>query len=74
MYVSFCDNQSAIYLVRNFNFYARSKHIDVRYHWINDTLNDKLLKLEKVHTDHNGSDMLMKILPKKKLEDLLFNC
>ncbi|KAB5521854.1 hypothetical protein DKX38_026173 [Salix brachista] len=45
-----------------------SKHIDVRYHWIRDTLNDKLLTLEKIHTDDNGSDMLTKALTREKLE------
>ncbi|TXG74154.1 hypothetical protein EZV62_002733 [Acer yangbiense] len=46
----------------------RSKHIDVRYHWIRDAINDKLFELEKIHTDHNGSDMLTKALPREKLE------
>ncbi|TXG46350.1 hypothetical protein EZV62_028150 [Acer yangbiense] len=46
----------------------KSKHIDVRYHWIRDAINDKLFELEKIHTDHNGSDMLTKALPREKLE------
>ena len=29
---------------------------------------EKLVALEKVHTDQNGSDMLTKILPKSKIE------
>ena len=33
-----------------------------------DTLNDNLFELEKIHTDHNGSDMLTKSLPREKLE------
>ena len=67
-YVVFCDNQSAIHLGKNPTFHARSKHIDVRYHWLRDALNDNLFELEKIHTDHNGSDMLTKVLPKEKLE------
>lgn len=47
---------------------SRSKHIDVRYHWIQDILEKKLLKLENIHTDDNGSDMMTKTLPKWKLE------
>jgi hypothetical protein len=31
-YVLFCDNQSAIHLSKNINFYSRSKHIEVRYY------------------------------------------
>ena len=64
----YCDNQSAIHLGKNSTFHARSKHIDVRYHWIRDVLNSKLLELEKIHTDDNGADMLTKPLPREKLE------
>ena len=67
-YVMLCDNQSAIHLGKNSTFHARSKHIDVRYHWLRDALNDNLFELEKIHTDHNGSDMLTKTLPREKLE------
>ena len=67
-YVLFCDNQSAIHLSKNSSFHSRSKHIDVRYHWILDALDSKLMELEKIHTDDNGSDMLTKVLPRGKFE------
>ena len=67
-YVAYCDNQSVIHLSKNSTFHARSKHIDVRYHWMRNALNDNLFELEKIHTDHYGSDMLTKSLPKEKLE------
>ncbi|KAJ4716959.1 Retrovirus-related Pol polyprotein from transposon TNT 1-94 [Melia azedarach] len=67
-YVVFCDNQSAIHLSKNSSFHAKSKHIDVRYHWLRDALNDNMFELEKIHTDHNASDMLTKTLPREKLE------
>ncbi|RVW61571.1 Retrovirus-related Pol polyprotein from transposon TNT 1-94 [Vitis vinifera] len=67
-YVVYCDNQSVIHLSKNSTFHARSKHIDVRYHWMRDVLNDNLFELEKIHTDHNGSDMLTKSLLREKLE------
>jgi hypothetical protein len=67
-YVLFCDNHSTIHLAKNSSFHLRSKDIDVRYHWIRDTLNDKLLTLEKIHTDDNGLDMLTKALTREKLE------
>ena len=67
-YVLFCDNQSSIHLAKNSTFHSRSKHIDVRYHWIRDTLNNKLLELEKIHTDENGSDMLTKAVSREKLQ------
>ena len=67
-YVMLCDNQSAIHLAKNSTFHARSKHIDVRYHQLRDALNDNFFELEKIHTDHNGSDMLTKTLLREKLE------
>ena len=67
-YVVYSDSQSAIHLSKNSTFHSRSKHIDVRYHWIRDVLETKQLHLEKVHTSENGSDMMTKALPKEKLE------
>ncbi|KAL6335550.1 hypothetical protein AAG906_030679 [Vitis piasezkii] len=46
----------------------RSKHIDVRYHWIRDALEMKLFCLEKIHIDENGSDMMTKPIPIEKLQ------
>ena len=59
--------KSAIYLGKNSSYHSRTKHIDVRYHWIRDVVSSKLLKLEKIHTDDNRSDMMTKILPSEKL-------
>ncbi|RVX00702.1 Retrovirus-related Pol polyprotein from transposon TNT 1-94 [Vitis vinifera] len=47
-YVVYCDNQNAIHLSKNSSYHARSKHIDVRYHWMRDALNNNLvLKLRR---------------------------
>ena len=64
----YCDSQSAIHLSKNSTFHSKSKHIDVRYHWIRDVLEAKELYLEKIHTSENGSDMFTKALCKEKLE------
>lgn len=57
-----------IHLSKNSTYHSRSKHIDVRYHWIRDVLESKLLKVEKVHNNENGADMMTKPLPKEKIE------
>ena len=51
---------SAIMLFKNPIFYAKTKHIKVKYHFIRDMLEDKLLKLVKVHIDDNFVDPLTK--------------
>jgi len=68
-YVLHCDNQSAIHLTKNPTFHSRTKHIDYRYHWILNALEDGELQLEKVHTNDNWSDMLTKTISDKKLTD-----
>lgn len=63
-----CDNQSTIDLSKNAMYHARTKHIDVRYHWLRDVIEEKHMKLVKVHTNKNGADMLTKIVPVSKIE------
>ena len=67
-YVLRCDSQNAIHLAKNSTFHSHSKHIDVRYHWIQEVLENKLLQLEKVNTDDNWSDTIAKVLPTKKFK------
>ena len=65
-YVLNCDSQSAIQLGKNSTFHGKSKHIDVRYHWIRNILGCNLIEFNKIHTDDNASDMMTKSLPKSK--------
>ena len=55
-----CDSQSAIMLAKNPVFHAMTKHIDVKYQFIWDVLEDKHMELVKVHTDDNPADLLTK--------------
>jgi len=67
-YLLFCDSQSVIHLGKNSTFPSRSKHIDVRYHWIRDALKARLLELAKVHINDNCADMMTKTLLRSKFE------
>ena len=42
----FCDNSSAIVLSKNHAFHKRTKHIDTRYHFIRELVNNKEICLE----------------------------
>ena len=62
----YCDSHSAILLAKNLVFHAKAKHIDVKYHFIKDMLEDKLMKLAKVCIDENPIDLMTKGLPPKR--------
>ena len=57
-----CDSQSAIQLARNPVFHAKTKHIDVKHHFIREVIEHKMLQLVKIHTDENPADLLTKSL------------
>ena len=61
-----CEIQSAIQLARDPVFHAKTKHIDVKYHFIREVIEDKLVQLVKIHIDDNPMDLLMKILRSKR--------
>ena len=54
------DNQGAIALVKNPVKHTRSKHIDIRYHFIRDCYNENKVTLEYVPTNMNISDLFTK--------------
>ena len=58
-----CDNQSAIAIATNGNFHARTKHIDIRYHFIRFVIKNGSLKLVYCPTDDMTADSLTKALP-----------
>jgi len=58
-----CDSMSAIYLAKNQVYHARTKHIDVKYHFVRDVLEDGDIEVKKIHTKDNPADMLTKVVP-----------
>ena len=58
----YSDSQSAIHLAKNSAFHSRTKHIQLKYHFIRSVLEDGQLKLEKIHTSQNPADMLTKVV------------
>jgi len=57
-----CDSMSAIYLAKNQVYHGRMKHIDVKYHFVRDVLEDGDIKVKKVHTKDNPADILTKVV------------
>ena len=46
----YCDSQSAIHLMKNPTLHERSKHIDVKYHFIREVIKQGIVKVEKIPT------------------------
>lgn len=60
----FCDNQSAIALSENLVFHKRSKHIDIKFHFTRELVENKKVVVKYIKTDLMIADILTKSLPK----------
>ena len=69
--VVFCDSQSAIHLTKNSRYHNKTKHIDVKYHFIRDTVVVGKVVVKKIHTSENPVDMFTKPLPNAKFQHCL---
>lgn len=58
----FCDNSSTIQLARNPVFHAKSKHIEVRFHFLRNLENDGVIHLVHCSTHDQIADVLNKPL------------
>lgn len=61
-----CDSQSALHLIKHQVYHERSKHIDVKYHFVRDIIDKGLVKVVKIGTEEHPADMLTKALPTAK--------
>ena len=61
---------SALKLIKNSEFHQRSKHIDVRYHFIRDLYNKGEIDVTYVKSGEQLADILTKALPKPRFEYL----
>jgi hypothetical protein len=61
--VVFCDSQSAIHLTKNQMYHERTKHIDVRYHFLREVVTQGGITAKKIGTTKNPADMLTKPVP-----------
>jgi hypothetical protein len=61
-----CDNQSCIKLFENPVFHDKSKHIEIRYHFITDWVQRGAVQLQCISTDEQVANILTKALPRGK--------
>ncbi|GKA39688.1 hypothetical protein Tco_0732239, partial [Tanacetum coccineum] len=67
----YCDNRSAIALCCNNVQHSRSKHIDIRHHFIREQVEKGVVELYFVTTDYQLADIFTKALPRERFEFLL---
>ncbi len=62
------DNQGAIAMSRNPRFHGRTKHVDIRYHFIRDKVESKEILLKYCPTKNMVADVLTKALRRNSFE------
>ncbi|GJT95877.1 hypothetical protein Tco_1091395 [Tanacetum coccineum] len=61
----YCDNKSAIALCCNNVQHSRAKHIDVRYHFIKEQVENGILEIYFVQAEYQLTDIFTKPLPRE---------
>jgi hypothetical protein len=65
------DNQGAIALAKDNKYHARTKHIDLPYHFICEAVEDGKIKVKYVPMDDNVSDIFTKELPRPRFQRMV---
>uniref|UniRef100_A0A2N9EI16 Integrase catalytic domain-containing protein n=1 Tax=Fagus sylvatica TaxID=28930 RepID=A0A2N9EI16_FAGSY len=63
-----CDNMSAIAMTKNPVFHARTKHIELRHHFIRDLVSQGEIQLKFISTNDQPADILTKAATVDKIE------
>ncbi|GJU28020.1 putative ribonuclease H-like domain-containing protein [Tanacetum coccineum] len=66
-----CYGHSTICIVKNPVFHSKTKHIEIRHHFIRDFNENKLIQMIKIHTDQNVVDLLTKAFDVSRFQYLI---
>jgi len=58
-----CDNRSAIELSKTGNYKPRTKHIDVKHHFVREKIDNNIINVQHVSSEYMIADILTKSLP-----------
>ncbi|GJX50138.1 retrovirus-related pol polyprotein from transposon TNT 1-94, partial [Tanacetum coccineum] len=67
----YCDNKSVIALCCNNVQHSRAKHIDIRYHFIKEQVENGIVELYFVRTEYQLADIFTKPLPRERFNFLI---
>lgn len=70
--VIFEDNQSCISIANNPAFHKRSKHIDIKYHFTREQIENNTIIIKYISTDNQLADIFTKQLPSPKFNEIIF--
>ncbi|GKB63466.1 putative ribonuclease H-like domain-containing protein [Tanacetum coccineum] len=65
------DNESAIYVVKNPIYHSKTKHIEIRHHFIRDSYEKRLIEMVKIHTNNNVADLFTKAFDVSRINFLV---
>ena len=65
------DNQGAIALAKDNKFHSRTKHIDLRYHFIREAVEARKIKMKYIPTSENVADIFTKPLARPKFVEFV---
>ncbi|CAL8990973.1 unnamed protein product [Prunus brigantina] len=66
----FCDNMSAISMAKNPVFHQRTRHINRRYHFIREALQEGVINMQFCRSEEQLADIFTKALPKDRFKYL----
>lgn len=66
-----CDSQTVVHLSKHQVFHERSKHIDVRMHFVRDVIETGSVVIEKISTEENPANMCTKVIQGAKFSHCL---
>ena len=69
----YCDNTNVINISKNPVQHSRTKHIEIRHHFIRELVEDSTLTLEFIHIDDQKANLFTKTLDSKWFEFLCQN-
>ncbi|GKC78468.1 putative ribonuclease H-like domain-containing protein, partial [Tanacetum coccineum] len=67
----FIDNNNTICIIKNPVFHSKTKHIEIRHHFIRDFNEKKLIQMVKIHNDKNIADLLTKAFDVSRFQYLI---
>ena len=66
-----CNNQGAIALANDNKFHVRTKHIDMRHHFIREVVKEEKIKVTYIPTEENIADIFTKVLARPKYKGFI---